>query len=116
VTSRFFEGAGTSPSVLARAKTPLIEAVAMTAPMLTIRKLCPSPASAERSTASSPSTATGARALGILGLRVRAVAGAQRATLDQAEGAAPALRASLVDLAAVAEAVAADLPASPARG
>jgi hypothetical protein len=54
--------------------------------------------------------------LGILGLRVRAVAAAQRATLDQAEGAAPALRASLVDLAAVAEAVAADLPASPARG
>jgi hypothetical protein len=47
--------------------------------------------------------------LGLLGVRVRAVAEAQRATLDRAEGAAPALRQSLVDLAAVAEALADDL-------
>lgn len=50
--------------------------------------------------------------LGLLGPRVRAVAEAQRAITGREEGAAPALRQSLVDLAAVAEAVADDLPDS----
>jgi len=49
--------------------------------------------------------------------RVRSVAAAQRAALERGEGAAPALRQSLVDLAAVAEAVAADLgPVGPTAG
>ena len=55
--------------------------------------------------------------LSLLGVRVRAVAEAQRATLTQQEGAAPALRQSLVDLAACAEAVADDLePVGPTAG
>lgn len=47
--------------------------------------------------------------LGLLGVRVRAVAEAQRATLERQAGATPALRQSLLDLAAISEAVAADL-------
>jgi len=49
--------------------------------------------------------------LGILGLRVRAVAGAQRATLERSEGATPALRQSLVELAAVAAVLADEIEA-----
>lgn len=44
--------------------------------------------------------------LSLLGARVRAVAEAQRAITGREEGAAPALRQSLVDLAAVAECLA----------
>lgn len=50
--------------------------------------------------------------LGLLGVRVRAVADAQRALTVCEDGAAPALRQALVDLAAVSEAVADDLPDS----
>lgn len=49
--------------------------------------------------------------LGLLGTRVRAVAEAQRATLERHEGAVPALRQSLIDLSAIAETLAADLEA-----
>lgn len=52
--------------------------------------------------------------LSLLGVRVRAVAEAQRAITGREEGAAPVLRQSLVDLAAVAAELAADLPAPDA--
>lgn len=48
--------------------------------------------------------------LGLLAPRIRSIADAQRALAAREEGAGPALRQSLVDLAACAEAVAADLP------
>ena len=51
--------------------------------------------------------------LGLLGVRVRAIAEAQRAVGEREEGAVPALRQSIIDLAAVCEALADDLaPAS----
>ena len=57
--------------------------------------------------------ASDAQTLALLGARVRAVAEAQRALCEREEGAAPALRQSLVDLAAISGALADDL--SPAR-
>jgi hypothetical protein len=47
--------------------------------------------------------------LSLLGARVRAVVEAERAIGEHEEGAVPALRQSLVDLAAVSEALADDL-------
>lgn len=47
--------------------------------------------------------------LDLLGTRIRALAEAQRALAERQEGAGPALRQSLVDLAAVSEALADDL-------
>jgi hypothetical protein len=47
--------------------------------------------------------------LPLLGARVRAVADAERAVNGHEEGAEPALRQSLIDLAAVSEALADDL-------
>lgn len=49
--------------------------------------------------------------LPLLGARVRAVVEAERAIGEREEGAGPALRQALVDLAAVSEALADDLPA-----
>jgi hypothetical protein len=55
--------------------------------------------------------------LSLFATRVRAVVEAQRAVAARSEGAGPALRASLIDVAACAEALADDLgPLGPKTG